>query len=347
VPISSKYHALCDLPKITEEEYFQREFSLNLEYKASDRSFDDNLQLIVSDNPKNWSELLSSAPKERLTFILIGNETYEPWKYEFLNQFKSIQKALIYNPPRKCPSFNILKSALGNILDGGLAPTGRPGSVFRDFRTSQYTKRKLEKIKIDYRYLELPQGYCNSFIKQLSLLSDSIGKAISDGKSPFSNELQTELKKHIHKTKTFTYLGQLGHHRRATCLRVAKKDHAIDVPSKQGFGGLEFDGDSTYLSNLLVTKFPLVPPGAFNNYNHRYSETLLTGGIPAILAQNSLDPSSNENWSNSLTFPASHSFRFLLKRLSRLSDSEFSELQQLALTADAKRIEKVRVFLRG
>lgn len=341
----NKSKALCDLAKITEEEFFLREFGLKLEYQAPDRNFDGTSKIIVTDNPSNWSKFLSTAPKEILTLILIGNETYEPWKYEILNQYVSIRKALIYNPPRECPTFNVLKSALGHIFDGGLIPTGRPGSVFRDFRTSQYTKRKLEKIVIKYPYLELPQGYCNSFIKQLSLLSDSIQSEITEGSSPYSDEFQSKLRGHVHKTKDFSYLGQIGNHRRATCLRVAKKGYAIDIPSKKGFGGLEYDGDSTYLNNLLATKFPLVPPGAFNNYNHRYSESLLTGGIPAILAQNSLDPSSNQNWSNSLSFPSSHSFRYLLRALSKLSDSEFKELQQLAFRDDRARIEGTRSFL--
>ena len=343
--MSISHIALCDLSKITEEQFFLREFNLSLNYESKDQEFDDSSNVIVSDNPKNWTRFLSSAPENSILFILIGNETYEPWKYEIFNDIKSISRALIYNPPRPCAYLTILKSLIGNLLDGGLISTGRPGSVFRDFRTSQYTKRKLANIQMRYQYLELPQGYCNSFVTQLSLLSEPLANLLSRNQSLYSEEFQIELASHIKKIKDFSYLGQLGHHRRATCLRVAARGHGVEIPSKVGFGGLEYDGDSTYLNNLLQTKFPLVPPGAFNNYNHRYSESLLTGGLPAILAQNSLDPSSNKNWTRNLPFPAGHSFRFLMRELSKITESEFKELQNKAFKEDLARVVNAKDFL--
>lgn len=343
--MSKQFTALCELEKITEEQFFRRELNLKLHYKSADRTFSGTEHIIVSDNPRNWTTLLDSAPGKSLLFILIGNETYEPWKYEMLNEFQSIRRALLYNPPRACPYSHIFKSLLGNILDGGLKKTGRPGSVFRDFRSSQFTRTKLSEINIKYSYLELPQGYCNSFVTQLSLISKSIANELSMMGSLYSPTFQSNLRSNVRKTRQFSYLGQFGNHRRSTCLRVAQKEFGIDVPSKVGFGGRDFDGDSTYLNNLLDTKFPLVPPGAFNNYNHRYSESLITGGLPAILAQNSLDPSSNRNWTGKLPFPASHSFRFLLRALDRLSDSEFMQLWKQAFDEDFSRVKAAREFL--
>lgn len=340
------FNALSDLERVTEEQYLLREFRIKIRYGIKDHNYKLDNNLIVSDNPENWHQYLSTAPSLTINFILIGNETYQLHKYHYLNQFSSIKSALIYNPPRPAPYYNILKSLIGNLLDGGTIPTDYPGSVFRDFRNSQFTRNKLNSIQIKYPFVELPQGYCNSFVDQLSTLSPEIQNLIETNISLYSAKFKSALKPFINKTQTFSYLGQSIHHRRATCLRIAKKEFGIQVPSKVGFGGLTFDGDTTYLNNLLKTKFPLVPPGAFNNYNHRYTEALITGGLPAILAQNSLDPSINSNWTNDLRFPKSHSFRFLLKYLSEISTKEFEDLQKTSHEKDfAQTQEALNFFL--
>ena len=56
------------------------------------------------------------------------------------------------------------------------------------------------------------------------------------------------------------------------------------------FKGIYEDADFKYLDQLLSTKFILVPPGFYNNSNHRYTESLICNTIPVILANNSLDP---------------------------------------------------------
>jgi len=341
---SPRFLALCDLHKITEEEFLLREFGIKLIYGAHDQNYETGSEIIVSDNPKNWVKLLGSAPFESITFILIGNETYQPDKYEYLNNFPSIKVALLYNPPRKASYGNIFKSLFGNVLDGGLIPTSLPGSVFRDFRNSQFTRKKLISIKINYQYCELPQGYCNSFVSQIASLSLRLKTLLESNCSLFSEDFRNVLSKYINKHHTFSYLGQNIHHRRATCLRLARKHYGVETPSKVGFGGLAFDGDTTYLAKLMSTKFPLVPPGTFNNYNHRYTESLITHGLPAILAQNSLDPSDNLNWTNRLNFPQSHSFRFLMKFLVSLPQERFDEIYQESYERELSRIQSARDF---
>ena len=145
--VIAKFNALCDLKKVTEEQFLLREFGLEISYEATDQKYSREQRIIVSDNPTNWATLLNTAPPQSLIFFLVGNETYVPDKYEFLNQFKSLKCVLLYNPPKKAPYLNIFKSLLGNILDGGLVPTSLPGSVFRDFRNSQFTRKKLNRIK--------------------------------------------------------------------------------------------------------------------------------------------------------------------------------------------------------
>lgn len=338
------FDAICNLKRVTEEQYLLREFGIRLLYNFKDCEYVSERNVIVSDNPSCWNRYLTTAPVNSITFILIGNETYEPDKFQHLNHFKSIKAALLYNPPKPTPYSNVIKSLLGNILDGGLKKTEYSGSVFRDFRNSQFTRTKLSKIKINYPFIELPQGYCNSFVDQLSCLSPQMRELLNSNCSLYSDEIQEELASFIRKDKVFSYLGQSIHHRRATCLRVAAQKFGIEIPSKIGFGGLNFDGDTTYLKNLLTTKFPLVPPGAFNNYNHRYAEALITKGLPAILAQNSLDPSENSNWTNELPFPASHSFRFLMRYLQNLSECHFKALHQKSYQVDLSRLRAARSF---
>lgn len=337
--------ANCDSREITEHEFLSREFQIQIKYNVNRNLYDDSSNLIITENPKNWESFFKSAPHNTLVVILIGNETYEKWKYEYLNYFKSIKKALIYNPPRKCLGRNIIKAFVANILDGGFTPTGFSGSVLRDLRTSEFTKRRMSNIEISYDYYELPQGYCNSFVSQLSRLSPQVESELNKNQSLFSEGFKEVLEPFIEKKLDFSYIGQFGNHRRATCLRVAKQEFGTEISSKSGFGGLAFDGDMTYLSKLLMTRYPLVPPGAFNNYNHRYTESLLTGGLPAILSQNSLDPSCNDNWTSCLSFPSSHSFRYLMRFLSDLSEDQFKQLHSLAFQSDEERIKKARLFL--
>jgi len=341
---SSRFRALCDLNKITEEQFLLREFGIRLEYGAFDQHHRDGIKIIVSDNPKKWVKLIDSAPDKSITFILIGNETYESDKFEFLNNFPSINVALLYNPPRKASYTNLIKSFFGNLLDGGFIPTALPGSVFRDFRNSQFTRRKINSTQINYKYYELPQGYCNSFVFQISNLSPEIKMYLDSNSSLFTAEFRATLKKYIYKSQMFSYIGQDTNHRRATCLRIARKLYDVETPSKVGFGGLDFDGDNTYLEKLMSAKFPLVPPGSFNNYNHRYTESLITMGLPVILAQNSLDPSENSNWTNNLKFPQSHSFRFLMKFLSTLPTTNFEKIYREAYEKELSRIEAARDF---
>ena len=196
--------ALCDLVKITEEEYLSREFGLKLEYSQKDREFESDCNIVISDNPQKWSTFLRSAPTDSIIFFLIGNETYEPVKYQFLNSFASIRCALIYNPPRKVNFLNIIKTLLGNVADGGLLPSGFPGSVFRDFRTSQFTRRKLKNIDFKYPYIELPQGYCNSFVAQLSRLSTDMKSMLETNVSLFSPHFQEALSLFIDKKQNFS-----------------------------------------------------------------------------------------------------------------------------------------------
>lgn len=331
------FQAISDLKKVTEEQFLLREFGLEIVYGEQDQSFKSTNTIIVTDNPSNWKRLLDSSPDDSLTFFLIGNETYIPHRYEYLNTFPSVRIVFIYNPPNHTPYLNIFKSLLGNILDGGLILS--PASVFRDFRTSQFTRKKLRSIQVSYKFKELPQGYCNSFVDQLSTLSSELRSLLTSNCSLYSEVIKSNLRPFIEKTCDFSYIGQPITKRRETCLRIARKNYGIRTVSKKGFHGTTFDGDTTYLKNLLKTKFPLVPPGAFNNYNHRYTESLLTGGVPAILAQNSLDPSANHNWTNHLNFPVSHSYRMLLGYLSSLTKNQFELLHETTFKSDAARIQ--------
>jgi hypothetical protein len=147
------------------------------------------------------------------------------------------------------------------------------------------------------------------------------------------------------RNRLFGYVGQFGNRRRETCLKVARECFQVETPGKSGFHGTIFDGDLAYLELLLDSRITLIPPGFFNNSNHRYLESLILGSIPAILYQNSLDIGENDNWTKSLQFPRSHSFFFLLKYLKELNQYQVGQIISFALSREIDKISRVRESL--
>ena len=107
---------------------------------------------------------------------------------------------------------------------------------------------------------------------------------------------------------------------------------------KANFSGVTIDSDMEYLELLLASKFALIPPGFYNNFNHRYTESLITGSLPAILANNSLDPSINTNWTNHLAPARRYSIKFQLRFLSKLNNIQYEHYRNLARSADFRAI---------
>jgi hypothetical protein len=86
-------------------------------------------------------------------------------------------------------------------------------------------------------------------------------------------------------------------------LRASEKFNDAKIyPPEARFDGYHGGDDYTYVNHLLNSRYILVPPGNFSNSNHRYSESLIYHSLPVILANNSIYPSQNDNWTNTLSF---------------------------------------------
>lgn len=326
---------------MTEVNYFKREFGIKIESVESITEFESKLSsvnyttlLIASTNPEYWIESLNKLKKNTVIFFLLGNETYEPNDFNSLNKISSLKHAFVYNPPKKVLNGAILGGIIGNIIDGGLKHMESHGSVYRDGRISYSLKNKFKKIDMRYPFSFLPQGYSNSFANKITKLvklneSDSLISQTSTSKIH-------DLKNVMH---NFSFIGQQGIRRREVFLRAAEKfDNVKIYPPEAGFGGNNGGDDYTYVNHLLNSRYILVPPGNFNNSNHRYTESLICHSLPVILANNSIDPSQNDNWTNILSFFKRYSVKYQMKYLERIDQSTFDKYYKIASEMDFQKI---------
>ena len=333
---------------MTEINYFKREFDIKIESVESIAEFESKLSnvnhatvLIASTNPEYWVESLNKLKKNSVIFFLLGNETYEPNDFNSLNKICSLKHAFVYNPPSKISKRAIFGGIIGNIIDGGLKHTESHGSVYRDGRISYSLKGKFKKIDMRYSFSFLPQGYSNSFANKITKLAklDEFDSLISKT----STSKIHDLKNIAHK---FSFIGQQGIRRREVFLRAAEKFSGVKIfPPEAGFGGNNGGNDYTYVNHLLNSRYILVPPGNFNNFNHRYTESLICHSLPVILANNSIDPSRNDNWTNNLNYLRRYSVKSQMKYLDKISDVTFEKYYFFASNNDFKKISDTKTLI--
>ena len=269
-----------------------------------------------------------------MIFFLIGNETYDPKIFNALNNLKTLRHAFVYNPPKEISKKALIGGVLGNIWDSRLIHAEAEGSVYRDARIAYSLKSKFRNINLNYSFSSLPQGYTNNFADKMTNLVK-----IEDNCSLTSKSFLSEVYK-VKKTRlNFSFVGQGGNRRREIFLKCAEKFAETEIhPPETGFGGNNRDSDLTYIHSLLSSKFTLVPPGAFNNSNHRYTESLICHSLPVILANNSIDPSKNDNWTNILSFLSRYSVKSQMKYLEKIDDETFESLYTQASLNDFQKI---------
>jgi hypothetical protein len=320
--MSEKKLIYTELDKITEQEFFERELNSSVVYNTRLQDLAASRKLIIaSTNPRHWLTFLETKPKNSVVFLLLGNETYEPHIFNSLNGIKSISHVFVYNAPTRISNFTLIKTLMGHVVDLGWQKFSHPDSVYRDFRNSIYLSKKFRATNINYNWSFLPQGYSNNFAYKLSnrLKLESIESLIS-------LNLQKHFEPITSRSRFASFSGQSTNRRRELFVNAAKK-YLDEPPDRtEGFRGTSHAGDFTYIDQLLQSKFILVPPGYYNNSNHRYTESLICGAVPLILAKNSLDPSENDNWTNNLSGLTPFSAKLMLKFVSRLSDKEIQLL---------------------
>jgi len=333
---------------LTEINYFKREFEIKIVSVDSASDFTHKLSkskssvvLIVSTNPEYWIVILNKLQKYYVIFFLVGNETYEPVIFNSLNKINSLVHAFVYNPPNKILNSSILGGVLGNIYDGGFRKTAAPGSLYRDGRISYSLKRKFKNINMEYTFSNLPQGYSNSFANKITKLVK-----IKETDSLISNDSTIKILALKNINYKFSFIGQSGNRRREIFLRTAREFKNVKLyPPEKGFGGNNTDNDYTYVNHLLNSKYILVPPGNFNNFNHRYTESLICHSLPVILANNSIDPSLNDNWTNNLSFLSRYSIKSQMRYLEKINDETFENFYAKASLNDFQKILDTKILL--
>ena len=337
---------VSDSPKLTEYEYFKREFHLELLFLHPDNfdatifEFKKNI-LIASARPEIWLDTLKFLPKSKVIFFLLGNETYEPSIFNSLNDIESIKHVFIYNPPTYVKQIHHWYALAGDIIDQ--LPSLSPKEVLRiirDSRTSRHLRTKFHCADLRYPWSPLPQGYSNSFVSGLKVLNLL---PLNETDSLIEQNFVSDLQSTLHKKRRFIFVGQRTNRRREQIISLlSKRSDAILVTKETGFGGTTYDGDSTYVDLLLHSWFNVIPPGYFNNSNHRYTESCVVGSIPVILYHNSIDHSFNNNWSRNLPALTAHSFRNLVNYLDSLDDRSLRKLARIIQKSDFEQIVKTR-----
>lgn len=318
----------------------KREFNIEVIYVNSLEDFSVSFKrsqsrklIIVSANPYFWLPILYNLKNVPIVFFLIGNELYQPKIFNALNSIPNLEHAFVYNLPNKISRLNLIGSYLGYVYDEFLVTTKTSGSSLRDFRIALSLNRKFKEIDIGFSASMFPQGYTNNFANKFAKLT-----GISPNESLLSKKVYEISNKFRVQKFDFAFIGQPTNRRREVFLKIAERFPAAKISYKTNFSGVTVDSDMEYLELLLASKFALIPPGFYNNFNHRYTESLITGSLPAILANNSLDPSINTNWTNHLAPARRYSIKFQLRFLSKLNDIQYEHYQNLARSTDFRAI---------
>jgi hypothetical protein len=333
---------------LTEREFLLRELGLQITFL--DPSVSESLKVtgnqklvfIATTNPKIWRDFLEKRPSESVVFLLLGNETYHKETYLAFNDLVSIRLALIYALPQEGRVLNSLGGLLGQLIDSTSFSTPYLIQSLRDFKTGMIKLTQSKSISFAFPTIRLPQGYSNAFVLQLErFIAD-----LEEHESLLENKKIANLVANSESLYSFGFVGQSGPPRRMHVIEHLKALQNSHVIVKQGFGGNDTNVDNSYLQMLIKTKLPVIPPGAFNTLNHRYTESLIMNRLPIIVANVPTDSFWNNNWSRSLGLFSKFSYKYLLKRCFRFSNQEIDLRVLQAKAQDFGEIKRTKDLLR-
>lgn len=327
---------------LTEKEFLSREF--NLEIKISNTLVKDCLReislygncLVATPNPFEIVAEISALPEASVIVFLLGNETYEPHLFNCFNIAKSIKWAFIYNLPSQICKMTPIVTFLGDMIDSKFERMFGKESSWRDFLISRSLKNKFKAIDITYPHSRFPQGYSNSFVHQLFHLN-----IVNSQESIYESKRLLELRDSNNRTIYLNFIGQLTNRRRSDAIKMANKISNTVIRISEGFGGTRYT-DNFYVETQLNSLYCLVPPGFFNNQNHRYAESLILGSMPLILSHNSIDPSENLNWTKNINLISGHSFKYLFRYASKILEKQRRQILTSELANERVNVLKVQ-----
>lgn len=332
---------------LTEREFLYRELGLKLTSlnpalpNSIKKVANEKLLFLATTNPRVWRAFLEERPPKSVVFLLLGNETYHRETYLEFSDLASIRLSLVYALPENGRIFNIFGGLIGQLIDATSLPGHYLIQSLRDFKTGMTKLQQSKSNPFKFPTVRLPQGYSNAFVFQIERSIPDLEKH----ESLLENEKVTKLTSTYEELYSFGFVGQSGPPRRMHVIDRIRtlQNHRVIV--REQFGGNDRDVDNSYLQMLLKTKFPVIPPGAFNTLNHRYTESLIVNRLPVIVANVPTDPFPNHNWSRSLGFFSRYSYRHLIRRCIKLSNEEINLRIIQAKDEDYGEIERTKKLL--
>jgi hypothetical protein len=316
---------------LVETEYLKREYGLFPHIVDPNKlKLKDEVVFIACTDPSNWKQILLISRSSSIVFFLLGNETYDKSKYEFLNQFKSIRHVFIYNPPRDSSKFGFLAMA-GWIRRSPCDLFSK--HLFFACKFALEMRRKAESAEIMYPWSNLPLGYTNHFVIQLP------NEIVNSDSSLVDDWPIIDLGKSQVRDDHVRFMGQIGTWYRRELVRYFSRFPNFDYVESSGWGKSLKKG---YMEMLHTSTFILCPPGIFTNETFRYFESIICGALPIAPVNSLHDLHSSNYWSQILPFYVRHSHIEIYRYLRKLPASQIVEYQQFSRNLFESEIHAVR-----
>jgi len=299
---------------LVEEEFFARE--LNLRFVNKQIALESGVTLVACTEPQEWDIFFKAQKPETVVFFLLGNETYDVGKYLYFNNIPAIKHVYIYNPPRKNRLF-ALGPIMGFLYD---CPKAALTKIFyRTLKNSFDFAKRSRNIKLNYPWTEIPLGYTNRFIQELTASNLIHPKE----KSAFKVERQDiDLAK-----KYIGFIGQSGSWVRKNVLSAVEKSNKLAFNLDSQWGGSIYRELGDYARDIIDSKVNLVPPGNLTNQTFRYLECLILWRLPVTPPITIQDHHFNRYWTE-FDGPRflCYSYLRLAKFVTRMKSPKYMEL---------------------
>lgn len=326
---SVEYQVFVCNPDLVETEYLRREYGLVAELVDPNNAPIKSTLIVACTDPANWTKLLSVAGDRTVIFFLLGNETYDKSKYEFLNSFPSVLHVFVYNPPRASSLLGLI-SVLDWLLWNPLSVFDK--NLYFAWRFAKRLRDRTSAVNMEYEWTSLPLGYTNLFVSQLE------EGFLNNHRSLFSGWPLSNISKFESKLKS-GFIGQVGTWYRKVLLKYLARFPEFHSVESSGWVG---SSNSNYMKFLHETQLVICPPGIYTNETFRYFETLVVGSLPIVPINTLHDFHTGKYWSFRLPWYLRHShiasYRFLRKRNAQLL-VDYVHFAQSRVTEEIKLVQ--------
>lgn len=273
-----------------------------------------------------------------MIFFYLGNELYSVDQLQLLVNKCCFLSLFVYSPLKNPSISNLVSAIAGAFLDSKKELTRDLITYTQNFRTGVQVLKRLRKNKQLFQNIhEIPQGYSSAFVAQLNRTTKLLGEYDSILENlPILDQFSGA--QEIFYDASF--VGQRGNLRRERFIDCFRKNKKVEcfVVFRDQFGGNNLKTDDIYVKASLASKFVLIPPGVFNNYNHRYCESLIMNRLPLVLCNNLTDPNSNYYWVKRFPFGLRDSIRFTYSRVKRWDAKKIENQIDIARRVEFERI---------